>query len=447
MNLTNQSRPFRFPQPVRRLRWTSWTNSQRFSSVRPGTGTANVGGVSAATQEVLSPRNGAARSTPAPFSSVVAPRRTVKNNLGGSAQNAQTLLAAVLFQSLWLFPSVALAQRTLQGRVVNGTTNRPVAQQKVELLTLGEGMNKNADAVSAADGSFRFTITESASSPHWLLRAIHQGVNYNLSVTPDQDLSRPVTVTIYETTQSPAGIEVSLPLMLAQASGNLLYVQQQYLLDNTSTPKKTLARADGTFSFDTPARELLSELSVSVVGLAGIPLPQEPTARPEGGYQISYPMKPGVNEIRVSYKVNYPSSERDFKHRLFYATGPTKVLVLPASLQVSGPAIQPAGSDSRTQAAIYQVTPAAKVPALQFKLAGNAPVVSEEGERERGPDEGPQAKVVRLSNRVMENKVFILTGFGIVFAAAILFAIGQKAASRQSTTSKMQTVEKRKRRG
>ena len=374
----------------------------------------------------------------------------MKTLRGGPFKRALTLLASVLLQSLWLFPSDALAQRTLQGRVVNGTTNRPVAQQRVELLTLGEGMSKNADAVSAADGSFRFTITQNASSPHWLLRAIHQGVNYNLSVTPDQDLSQPVTVTIYETTQSPADVEVSLPLMLAQASGNLLYVQQQYLLDNTSTPKKTLARADGTFSFDTPARELLSELSVSVVGLAGIPLPQEPTPRPEGGYHISYPMKPGVNEIRVSYKVNYTSNQRDFSHRLFYATGPTKVLILPASLQVSGPSIQPAGSDSRTQAAIYQVTPSAKVPALQFKVAGNAPVVSDEGEH--GPGDGhdhdqPQAKVVRLSNRVIENKIIILTGFGIVFAAAILFAIRQKAVSRHTAASKIQSAETRKRRG
>ncbi|HET6962309.1 MAG TPA: hypothetical protein VFJ27_07425 [Terriglobia bacterium] len=412
---------------------------------------ANVGGaVPAATLAVASATTIAARSAPPTFSSALALRRTMKHLLGGHAKKAQMLLAGVFLQALWIFPSDALAQRTLQGRVVNGTTNRPVAQQKVELLTLGEGMNKNADAVSAADGSFRFTITESASSPHWLLRAIHEGVNYNLSVTPDQDLSQPVTVTIYETTQSLTGVEVSLPLMLAQASGNLLYVQQQYLLDNSSTPKKTLARADGTFSFDTPARELISELSVSVVGLAGIPLPQEPTPRPEGGYRISYPMKPGTNEIRVSFKVNYPSDQRDFSHRLFYATGPTKVLVLPANLQVSGPSIQPAGSDSRTQAAIYQVTPAAKAPVLQFKVVGNAPVVSDEGEH--GPGDGhdhdqPQAKVVRLSNRVIENKIIILTGFGVVFAAAILFAIRQKSASRQTAASKMQTPEARKRRG
>ena len=164
-------------------------------------GSANVGGaVPAATRE--SYRKG---TSPRGCASRILIRRGAAPNHekppGGPVKKALHSWRALL-QSLWLFPSDALAQRTLQGRVVNGTTNRPVAQQRVELLTLGEGMNKNADAVSAADGSFRFTITESASSPHWLLRAIHQGVNYNLSVTPDQDLSQPVTVTIYETTQS-----------------------------------------------------------------------------------------------------------------------------------------------------------------------------------------------------------------------------------------------------
>src|SRR5262245_5736652 len=321
MNSTNRSHRFRFPQPVKTHRCAGWKTSQVFSIARPQsegfdfTASPNAGGgAAAATRKVRSPRN-IARSGPSTFSSAAAPRST-RNSQGGSTRKTQILLAASLLQLLWFTPSNLLAQRTLQGRVVNGTTNRPVSQQKVELLTLGEGMNKNAEVLSGADGLFRFTITESAASPHWLLRAIYQGVNYNLSVTPDQDLSRPVTVTIYETTQSSAGVEVSLPLMLAQASGNLLYVQQQYLLHNTATPKKTLARADGTFSFDTPARELLSELSVSVVGLAGIPLPQEPTPLPGGGYRINYPMKPGVNEVRISYKVNYPSSQRDFSHRL-----------------------------------------------------------------------------------------------------------------------------------
>jgi hypothetical protein len=144
-------------------------------------------------------------------------------------------------------------------------------------------------------------------------------------------------------------------------------------------------------------------------------------------------MKPGVNEIRVSYKVNYSSNQRDFSHRLFYATGPTKVLILPASLQVSGPGIQPAGSDSRTQAAIYHVTPAAKPPSLQFKVVGNAPVVSDEGEH--GPSDGttminlPRLCACQTGD---ENKIVIPTGFGVGFASVILFAIRQKSASRQT---------------
>jgi hypothetical protein len=117
---------------------------------------------------------------------------------------------------------------------------------------------------------------------------------------------------------------------------------------------------------------------------------------------------------------------------------------------VSGQAIQPAGSDSRTQAAIYQLIPSAKAPVLQFRVAGDAPLVSEEGEH--GPGDGhdhdqPQAKVVRLSNRVFESKTVILIGFGVVFVAAILFAIRQKSASRQVTSSKMQPAATRKRRG
>ena len=111
-------------------------------------------------------------------------------------------------------------------------------------------------------------------------------------------------LTIYETTQKSDEMKVSLPVMLAQASGNALLVQQQYLLANETNPKKTLVSPQGTFLFDTPPPSATSELSVAVVGLAGIPLPQTPDSRNEGGYQISYPMKPGVNEIRISYRVS-----------------------------------------------------------------------------------------------------------------------------------------------
>jgi len=323
--------------------------------------------------------------------------------------------------------AVLMAQRPISGRIINGTTNRPAAQQKVELLTLGEGMKTASEALSSADGSFSFPAIENTQTPHLLLRAIYQGVNYNLSVSSHDEMDKPVTLTIYETTQKSDEIKVSLPVMLAQASGNALLVQQQYLLANETNPRKTLVSSTGTFLFDTPP-SAISELSVAVVGLAGIPLPQTPTSRSEGGYQISYPMKPGVNEIRISYRVNFPTSQRDLKHRLFYGTKAARILVLPPNLQVSGAQLKSEGKDSRTQAAAYQTAEIPKGGFLNLSILGEAPEVSAPdetgGESETAQ---PQVKVVRLSNPVFEKKEIVLGSLGILFALAITYALRQRS--------------------
>jgi hypothetical protein len=250
--------------------------------------------------------------------------------------------ASFLSSVAWLHLPT-FTERALQGVLINGTNNHPVPSQKVELLVLGEGMQNNSDTLTNVNGQFHFTLAEAVQTPHWLLRAIYRGVNYNLTITPDQNLSAPVRLVVYEPTESIEGIRVSLPVMLAQASGNQLFVQQQYLFTNEKDPKKTLVLPGGTFLFDTPTPDLVSELSVAVVGLAGIPLPQKPTLRKEGGYAVHSPMKPGVNEIRISYKVNYPTNQRDFKQRFFYGPAKTRLLVLPADLQLTGQGIKPTG--------------------------------------------------------------------------------------------------------
>src|SRR5215831_6953859 len=99
-----------------------------------------------------------------------------------------------------LHASVTLAQRPISGRVINGTTNRPMVGQKVELLTLAEGMKTASEALSGADGSFVFSPVETTQTPHLLLRAIYEGVNYNLSVSSQAQDEKPVIVMIYETT-------------------------------------------------------------------------------------------------------------------------------------------------------------------------------------------------------------------------------------------------------
>src|SRR5262245_1724422 len=141
MNSTNQPHPFRFSQIVKTFRWIRCKPGQRFA----------IAGLDIST-DTSRRENG----------SMI--RRFCKFN--------RALLAGMMVQSLWLLPSDALAERTFQGRIVNGTTNRPAAQQKVELLTLGEGMNKNAEALSGPDGLFQFTITMVAALLRMLLAVL-----------------------------------------------------------------------------------------------------------------------------------------------------------------------------------------------------------------------------------------------------------------------------------
>jgi hypothetical protein len=327
------------------------------------------------------------------------------------------------------------AERTLRGVLINGTINHPVLNQKVELLVLGQGIQNTSEAVTNSNGEFQFALAEGVQTPHWLLRSIYRGVNYNLTVTPDQNLSVPVKLMVYEPTESMTGIRLSLPLMLAQASGNQLFVQQQFLLTNETVPPKTLTLPGGTFLFDTPSPALVSELSVAVVGIAGIPLPQNPTRRKEGGYAVHYPMKPGINEIRISYKVNYSTNQRDFKQRLFYNPGKIRLLVLPADLQLIGQGLKTTGSDPLTKAASYEIVSPGKEGQLSFRITGDAPQVTEESER--GPTQGMEQdsdttgiQVVRLPNPIFEKRVYLLAGFGGLFVMALGFALWQKAQSR-----------------
>jgi hypothetical protein len=322
----------------------------------------------------------------------------------------------------------AFAQQPISGLVVNGTTTQPAVGQRVELLTLGEGMKTASEAVSGPDGSFTFPAVENTQTPHLLLRAIYQGVNYNLSVSSHEEMEKPVTLTIYEITQKLDEAKVSLPAMLAQASGNTLLVQQQYLLGNETNPKKTFVNPQGTFLFDTPPSALISELSASVVGLAGIPLPQKPVARNEGGYQINYPMKPGVNEIRVSYRINYITTQRELRHRVFYEMKSTRVLILPPDLQVSGTGLKPEERDSRTQAAVYEIAEIRKGAFLDLKILGNAPEVSANDDSGSESEGGqPQVKVVRLPNPIFEKKEIILGCLGAFFTLAIVYALRQRS--------------------
>ncbi len=330
----------------------------------------------------------------------------------------------------------AWAQSSISGQVLNGTTGRPAVQQKVELLTLGQGMNVTQEVFTGKDGRFRFEEVELApSSPHILLRTIYQGVNYNLSLSSPEEMVIPQLLTIYETAAELDGIEASMPAMLILAHGNDLRVEQQYFLTNNSQPKRTLANSQLTFEFDTPPSP--RDLKVSVLGLGRIPLPQRPLIREGGGYRINHPMKPGVNEIWVAYNIGFVSSDRELKLRLLHGTDHSQLFVKPSTLQVTGKGVRSTGIDSRTESARFHIAKIAKGEFLNLRIVGEAPEHSADDGHDHGEDS--EFQVVRLPNRVFEQKTLILGSLAAMSLAIIFYALGQQSRERG-----LQRVRKRK---
>lgn len=334
------------------------------------------------------------------------------------------LVQQIALISLWLlWPMALLAQKNMTGLVINGTTGRPIVGQKVELLALGEEMRATAETQSGKDGSFTFALKETPGAPHILLQTLYHGISYNVPVM-SSNLAAPAQINVYETTRDASQVKVSLPVMLAQASGNALLVQQLYLVENKTMPAKTLVDPNGTFFFDLPPAAQLQDPSVLVVGSSGIPLPQTPMAKSGGGYLLNYAMKPGETEIRVSYRVNSAGNIRELRHRLFYSLESSQVLILPANLKASAVGLQRTGTDPNTQAAAYQLGPMEKGSSLDLKVEGSAPEVdgAAAGETAAASTQEEQ-RFIHMPNEVYEKRGIILGVLGVFLLLMLGFAL------------------------
>ena len=140
-------------------------------------------------------------------------------------------------------------------------------------------------------------------------------------------------------------------------------------------------------------------------------------------------MKPGLNEIWVSYRVNFNSNSRALSHRMFDGIEHSRLFVRPSTLQVAGKGIESIGIDSRTQSATFHIKKIAKGGLLDLLITGEAPEHSEDDGHDHGKS-NPEFKVVRLSNPVFKQNVFILGAVAGLSLAVIFYALGQQSRHR-----------------
>jgi hypothetical protein len=266
-----------------------------------------------------------------------------------------------------LAPAWVGGQTRIEGRVVNGTTQRPAANQKVILLVPRQGMEQVADATTDSRGHFVLTPSGSQPSSFYLMQAIVQGVPYHATAQLDSAGKATVNLTVYDSMRDPAAIRVSALRVLVAAQGQRIRVQEAYQVENSS--QRTYADADGTFVFQLSPQA--GAPSVTVTGLDNMALPQTAErGKSPGEYKIRYALKPGITPVTVGYEADYTAAQFSLSDRAPFAIEHAQMFVFPSSLKVESKIFKPSDADPAHDIQTFEAGSVARGASVEASLSG-----------------------------------------------------------------------------
>lgn len=324
---------------------------------------------------------------------------------------------ATLLLLLALAAASADAGARVEGRVVNGTTGRPAAHQKVLLLRPSGGMQEVTATSTDSSGNFVLEGSELEPSSFYLLETEFHGVKYPAPVRFDSRGSAAIDLTLYDSTASDAAIRIQTHRVLVRAEGDKARVREEYAILNASDPPRTYVNSNETFRFRvTPEAK---DVGVAVLGLLNMTLPQTPEpGKAAGEFSIRYPLKPGVTTTSVAYQVDYASRAVTLIDQVSYSIDQTEVYASPASLSISSPLLKPVGVDSANNIQKLEAGSLARQAALEFRLAGE-PAASTQAEKAQS---GTEVKIV--PNSMTQLATPLLACFLLI----LIWALGVRVA-------------------
>ncbi|MGD1997170.1 MAG: hypothetical protein PVH62_10410 [Anaerolineae bacterium] len=255
-------------------------------------------------------------------------------------------LVALMLATAWM-PAPQQEEVVVTGQVTNGTPGGSVPtglQVMLHLFSETEGTETHTTTL-AGDGSFRFDDLSPEGNETFTARVIYEGVSYSSEPTTleagERELSLPVT--IYETTEDPAAVEVSQLHIFVSGVGSRLQFGEYYLVSNVGDrtyigveDPETGRRATLTFTLPEGAE------SLSFDG----PGQGERYLEREVGFADTEPVPPGnaTVEILFQYQLSYREGLR--VERVLDVPVSSAVLVIPeeVGLALEGPRVIPAGS-------------------------------------------------------------------------------------------------------
>lgn len=186
------------------------------------------------------------------------------------------------------------AADTVSGKVLNQTTQRPAAGDDVVLLRMGEGMQEEARVRTDAQGTFSMNLSHPEAQ--YVLRVLHQGVNYDHTLTG----ASMVQLEVFDTTPAIKGLQGVLGIAQVESDGATLKVTEMYSIANGSVPPMTQT-GPHNFQISLPVEATLDFFTAKRsqgiwVNLAAVPVPGK-----QGSYAVNFPLRPGDTFFKFSY--------------------------------------------------------------------------------------------------------------------------------------------------
>lgn len=226
----------------------------------------------------------------------------------------------------------ALAGQEIRGTVRNQTHGGAAAAgDAVILLRPDQSMQEVSRTTADAGGAF--ALGASYSKKPYLVRVIHQGVEYDEIAEPGV----PVFLHVFDSASQVRAITGSIEILRAATNGNLLHVSDLFEIRNESEPPVTQA-GPRTFEAYLPENAkidsvLAAELGKMAKSISAAPVPDEP-----GHFTVSFPLRPGATKLAFNYDLPY-KGRRVFHPWLAY---PLKrlVIMIPQAMKFSSRAFE-----------------------------------------------------------------------------------------------------------
>jgi len=315
----------------------------------------------------------------------------------------------------------------LKVRLLNGTTGGAGSAEKVTLFRLRDEMIPAKEA-GAVEGSFELTDIEVEGERPMLLQVTSQGVNYNEPVRFGRGYEAEAEITVYDVVRewNDRDLEVTTARVLFRREGEKLQVDEVYVVQNRTSPKKTYHDPERGFRFYLPTSSLRELRSVSARGESGMPVPQQAAPLPDGGgYVTRTAFKPGETEMVISYEVGYGDEGYRMDSRVFFALPEYYVFVAPPDVNVEAEGWEHLGPEPEGRFVAFRKRDITPETPLQMRLSGgsasSAASSSAEGGRaaSAGGGNAENAQVAIIADRTRYSKAVVV----MFMAAALAFGL------------------------